>query len=176
MGVNSLPRTVTRQRRDCDLNPGPSAPESNTLTTRLPSHPTSVVKSTSTIAILLLLSQSWYSFHRPAESGRLSRSRHCSMCVQPVPKAAYCSGRHGRPRQDSNSSPVTRQSDAITNRPLRPARIRLEWDLVVVGTVGGLFDAGVSLLISHLHADHRVHIDTGQLTGFYHRHRHLHSK
>ena len=40
MGVNSLPKTVTRQRRDCDLNPGPSAPESSTLTTRLPSHPT----------------------------------------------------------------------------------------------------------------------------------------
>jgi len=34
-----LPKTVTRQRRDCDLNPGPSAPESGTLTTRLPSHP-----------------------------------------------------------------------------------------------------------------------------------------
>jgi len=39
MGVNSLPKTVTRQRRDCDLNPAPSAPESSTLTTRLPSHP-----------------------------------------------------------------------------------------------------------------------------------------
>ena len=38
MDVNSLPKTVTRQRRDCDLNPGPSAPESGTLTTRLPSH------------------------------------------------------------------------------------------------------------------------------------------
>ena len=37
-GVNSLPKTVTRQRRDCDFNPGPSAPESSTLTTRLPSH------------------------------------------------------------------------------------------------------------------------------------------
>jgi len=37
--VNSLPKTVTRQRRDCDLNPGLSAPESSTLTTRLPSHP-----------------------------------------------------------------------------------------------------------------------------------------
>jgi len=32
MGVNSLPKTVTRQRCDCDLNPGPSAPESSTLT------------------------------------------------------------------------------------------------------------------------------------------------
>ena len=38
MGVNSLPNTVTRQRRGCDLNSGPSAPESNTLTIRLPSH------------------------------------------------------------------------------------------------------------------------------------------
>jgi len=26
MAVNSLPKTVTRQRRDCDLNPGPSEP------------------------------------------------------------------------------------------------------------------------------------------------------
>ena len=39
MDVNSLPKTVTRQRQDCDLNPGPTAPESITLTTRLPSHP-----------------------------------------------------------------------------------------------------------------------------------------
>ena len=39
MGVNSLPKTDTRQRRGCDLNPGHSAPESSTLTcTRLPSH------------------------------------------------------------------------------------------------------------------------------------------
>ena len=34
--MNSLPKTVTRQRRGCDLNPGPTAPESNMLTTRLP--------------------------------------------------------------------------------------------------------------------------------------------
>jgi len=39
MGVNSLPKTVTRQHRSCNLNPGPSAPESSTLITRLPSHP-----------------------------------------------------------------------------------------------------------------------------------------
>jgi len=31
MGVNSLPKTVTRQRRGCDLNLGLSAPESSTL-------------------------------------------------------------------------------------------------------------------------------------------------
>jgi len=34
--VNSLPKTVTRERRGYDLNPGPSASESSTLTTRLP--------------------------------------------------------------------------------------------------------------------------------------------
>ena len=39
MGVNSLPKTATRQRRGCDLNPGRTAPESSTLTTQLPSHP-----------------------------------------------------------------------------------------------------------------------------------------
>ena len=33
--MNNLPKTVTRQRRSCDLNPGPSAPEYSTLTTRL---------------------------------------------------------------------------------------------------------------------------------------------
>ena len=38
MGVNSLPKTVTRQHSGCDLNPGPTTPESSTLTTRLPSH------------------------------------------------------------------------------------------------------------------------------------------
>jgi len=35
MGVNCLPKTVTRQRRGCDLNPGSSAPEFITLTTPL---------------------------------------------------------------------------------------------------------------------------------------------
>ena len=30
-----MSKTVTRQRRDCNLNPDPSAPESSTLTTRL---------------------------------------------------------------------------------------------------------------------------------------------
>jgi len=39
MGVNRLPKTVTQQRRGCDSNPGPSVPESSTLTTRLPSQP-----------------------------------------------------------------------------------------------------------------------------------------
>jgi len=42
MGVNSLPKAVTRQHRGCDLNSGPPALESSTLTTRLPSHPMAI--------------------------------------------------------------------------------------------------------------------------------------
>jgi len=38
-GVNSLPKTVTRQRHGCDLNTGPIVPEFSKLTTQLPSHP-----------------------------------------------------------------------------------------------------------------------------------------
>ena len=34
MGVNSLPKTVTWQHRDCNLNPDPSSSESSTLTTQ----------------------------------------------------------------------------------------------------------------------------------------------
>ena len=37
--MNSLPKTVSRQRRGCDLSPGFTAPQSSTLTTRLPNHP-----------------------------------------------------------------------------------------------------------------------------------------
>jgi len=37
--MKCLPKTATRQRRGCDLNLGPSVPESSTLTTLLPSQP-----------------------------------------------------------------------------------------------------------------------------------------
>jgi len=39
IGVKSLPKTVNWQRRGCNLNLGPSAPESSMLTTRLLSYP-----------------------------------------------------------------------------------------------------------------------------------------
>ena len=53
MGVNSLSKTVTRQGRGCDLNPGPSAPESSTLITRLPSHPFDVSDTYSYVCIYM---------------------------------------------------------------------------------------------------------------------------
>jgi len=37
MGVNTV-KTVTRQHRGCDMNQGPTVPESSTLTTQLPIH------------------------------------------------------------------------------------------------------------------------------------------
>ena len=53
--MNSLPKTVTRQRRDCDLKPGPFAPESSTLTTRLPSHPDCCAKTFKQHSIVSLI-------------------------------------------------------------------------------------------------------------------------
>jgi len=64
MGVNRLPKTVIRQRPGCDLNTGPSALDSSTLTTRLPSyqgtctlrvHYYSVAPNTGKLAVLLSL-------------------------------------------------------------------------------------------------------------------------
>ena len=39
MGVNNLPKVVTRQRRGRELNSPPASCKSNALATRLPSHP-----------------------------------------------------------------------------------------------------------------------------------------
>jgi len=55
MGVNSLPKTVALQRLDCDLNPGPSAPESSTLTTRLPSHSTDIVSHIHMVLLVIFI-------------------------------------------------------------------------------------------------------------------------
>jgi len=41
---------------------------------------------------IITQTESWYSFYRPTEGGRLSWPRHCSKGVQPVPKPAYSSG------------------------------------------------------------------------------------
>jgi len=42
--------------------------------------------------VIITQPKSWYSFYHPTEGGRLSRLRHCSKGVQPVPKAVYHSG------------------------------------------------------------------------------------
>jgi len=65
---------------------------------------------------IITQSESWYSFYRPTEGGRLSRPRHCSKDVQPEPKAVYRSGccdKHNCPRWDSNLGPLTPQSGML---------------------------------------------------------------
>jgi len=69
MGVNSLPKTVTRKRRDCDLNPGPSALESSTLT-----------------------------MHSATEPPHTDYPLPIDICRTPVPRAAPASVLHRDPR------------------------------------------------------------------------------
>ena len=67
--MNSLPKTVTRQRRGCDLNSGPSAHESSTLTTRLPSH-------------AKYIRQGMYMYVRSMDDVMFAHYRtHCSMSI-----------------------------------------------------------------------------------------------
>ena len=76
-----------------------------------------LLPSTSTIAILLLL------ILPSCGSGRLSRPRHCTKGVQPVPKAVYHNGYHDKHnlwRWDSNLGPFTPLSYALTTWPLWP--------------------------------------------------------
>ena len=78
MGVNSLPKTVTRQRHDCDLIAGPSSPESSTLTTRLPRHPTCL--SMSRLMDPFPLSNTWFLGPMSTHPNKMSiSSSMCSM-------------------------------------------------------------------------------------------------
>ena len=70
--MNSLPKTVTRQSRGCDLNPGRSAPESSTLTTRLPSQPCST--DCETVGIPPLMSRKTLGILDGGRGGAVDRS------------------------------------------------------------------------------------------------------
>jgi len=70
----------------------------------------------SVIWLMITQSESWYSFYHPTEDRRLSRPRHCSKSVQPMPKAVYRSGFYEKcycPRWDSNLGPLTPQSGTL---------------------------------------------------------------
>ena len=78
MGVNSLPKTVARQRRGCDLNPGPSAPESSTLTTRLPMFSVGAVASDASAASCeggVIYNSTCYTVHRDTVDWYSARDR-----------------------------------------------------------------------------------------------------
>jgi len=72
MGVNSLPKTVTRQHSGCNLNPGPSAPESSTLTTRLLSHTYIQVKRNSVLVRKFKCSAACYTSHMGGNAGKVT--------------------------------------------------------------------------------------------------------
>jgi len=51
--------------------------------------------------VIITQPESWYSFYRPMQGGRLSRPRHCRKGAQPMPKAVHRSGcrdKHNWPR------------------------------------------------------------------------------
>ena len=142
MGVNSLPKTVTRQRRDCDLNPGPSAPESSTLTTRLPSHPVIQYDCLTLILPLRLTTdhsaekenagQKWQSgdehleTHRVRATAKLTATRHsCSDPTAVTSVGIKACSRHmnstqlnsGSERAYSNGSVHSSRTGSAPNRP-----------------------------------------------------------
>ena len=97
MGVNSLPKTVTWQHRGCDLNPGPSAPESSMLTIRLPSHLKMIKNNLNAIVnicgTVITLSHcvnyllGWLLTHHEATAKYYARSRVCGPVF--VPPCTY---------------------------------------------------------------------------------------
>ena len=71
--------------------------------------------------VIITQPESWYSFYRPTEGGRLSRRRHCRKGAQPVPNAVHRSGcrdKHNWPRASH-----TAVNHAIA-KPLWPAEAR----------------------------------------------------
>ena len=51
-GSEQFAKTVTRHRHGCDLNLGPSVPESSMLTTQLLSHPMTVVTVVCVVSVI----------------------------------------------------------------------------------------------------------------------------
>jgi len=89
-------------------------------------------------ATIHIHSLGWYSFYRPTKGGRLSRFKHSSKGAQPVPKAvcrSCCRDKHNRPQCDSNRSPLTLQSVALTARLLWPSGNHVRRVLTCTGTL-----------------------------------------
>ena len=63
VGVNNLPKVVSRQRRGRELNSQPASCKSNALATRLPSHPVARFECLNTISLDLLQFINIWPFH-----------------------------------------------------------------------------------------------------------------
>ena len=131
MGVNSLPETVTRQRRNCDLNPGPTAPESSTLTTQLPSRPFrqyKLVKRRNKLKVINAAEapeafsrfsavRGWRTGHSRSWSRVLTAVSRCSTSPLPVPSPHRPSPAEPRHTQPSLNWPV--YADVFEHSPPR---------------------------------------------------------
>jgi len=102
-GVNSLPETVTRQRRGCDLNPGHTDPESSTLTTPLSYRASLLDASLNSVRCLRRRGATTSRYYVVLEcnlqqSGRLHQGTKCTNnCSVPRPLShfALVTGCHG---------------------------------------------------------------------------------
>jgi len=128
------PQRYPRQRRDCDLNPGPSAPESSTLSTRLPSHPLCACVYLWTPCRRRWLSLAWINtLHGSSDDGRdpegtstlissIHSPRSCSYCRSDIAKTHHSRRRDGRgsiflhPTQPTHHTP-TWNADTSTVKP-----------------------------------------------------------
>ena len=66
--------------------------------------------------IIITQLESLYSFYHPMEGRRLSRPRHCSKGVQPMPRAAYRSGfydKHATAHGGIRTSVLSHSSQAL---------------------------------------------------------------
>ena len=85
--------------------------------------------------VIITQPESWYSFYRTTEGGRLSWPRHCRKGVQPVPKVVHCSGcrdKHNCPRpltpQSINHCDLQRHV-GVNNLPKVATRQHRGWEL-----------------------------------------------
>jgi len=118
MGVNSFPKTVTRQRRDCHLNPDPSAPESSKLTTRLPSHPKSLPLAA----------------HRRRSISAARRARSSKPAAH-----RGCAAKWDRQTDRQTDRERDGQSDGQTDTVLLRRRRRILAELIIFPRIGGQF-------------------------------------
>ena len=123
MGVNSLPKTVSRQHRDCDLNLGPFAPESSTLTTRLPSHPCfSPHSAVCNVPMCGCRSceRCWWSVSQQLGGQLLACRRRCAGCSHCFWLASWVCNVASSPASDSGGPRRT----VLGSRFSQPARTR----------------------------------------------------
>ena len=120
MGVNSLPKTVARQRRDCDLNTGPTAPESSTLTTRLPSHPPSMYHSKIEPRAIFVATACGLFRLILIETHEMQYAFGINSCIEVVPVYCHC----WRSMQSRVYETVERPSVCLS---VRPSVCRIVW-------------------------------------------------